>query len=78
LSKSLNDATTGVLNCKNNVIKEKSQGESFRRPRKNPKEKLYGCNIVTKHFVQEKSESKPVELGMKSNDVGPTANPKQP
>jgi hypothetical protein len=33
---------------------------------------------VTKHSVQEKSERKPVELWTKSNDVNPTADPKQP
>jgi hypothetical protein len=32
---------------------------------------------VTKHFVQEKSESKQVELGTKANDVGLAADPKQ-
>jgi hypothetical protein len=33
---------------------------------------------VTKHFVQEKSESELVELRTKSNDVEPTADLKQP
>jgi NADH:ubiquinone oxidoreductase subunit F (NADH-binding) len=33
---------------------------------------------VTKHFVQEKSDSKQVKLGTESNDVGLAADPKYP
>jgi hypothetical protein len=54
-------------------VYEKSQGEGFRRPRRNPKRELYGCNKTKK-----KSESKQVELGTESNDVGLAADPKYP
>jgi hypothetical protein len=55
------------LNSKKNEIHEKSQGKGFKGPLRGQKGNHIG---VTKHFV--------VELGTKSNDVGPTANPKQP
>jgi hypothetical protein len=58
------------LNLKNNLIYEKSKVKAFG---KNPKRGMG----ATKHFVQEKSKSKLVELRTKSN-VGPTADSKQP
>jgi hypothetical protein len=59
------------LNCKNNEIYQILGGLE-----KTQKANLMG---VTKHFVQEKLESKLVELmGTKSNDVELTTDPKHP